>query len=175
MLAIWRNGLPIAAGLGLCVFGVAIAQAVQTFTAHSAQLSSTKTIVIRRINVAAGDGGKGTTVVVNRSSRPAVITLSQTTPRSASTALATNLRFSVHDDTTNRCYWPRIVNGRCPTTLGAWNAASLRRVVILSRAKTTRWARLEKHKFTVVWQLPSTAPNTAQGSSSAFLLTWRAI
>jgi hypothetical protein len=171
----WRNALPIAAVLALCTFGVAMAQSYRVIDGKAkAQLAGGTKIIFRKTNIAAGDYGRGGTTVTNRSKKARTkVTLTQARPVSTNAALASNLLLSVHDDTTNRCYWPRARRGAC-RGMGRWVAPQLRKIVILSKKKKQYWVRRERHKFTVQWRLGAAAPNAAQGGSSQFQLVWKA-
>lgn len=171
---IGRNALPIAAVIALCSFSVAMAQSVQSFSRKvKPQVSSTTKFIINRRNVAAGDSGRGKTVVRNRSKGPMKIRMTQLPPSFATSALAVNLKLSIHDDTAKRCYWPTTNKGACKA-YGAWNATKLKRRLILPKKKGKRWKKGEKHTFTIAWQLNRTASNAAQGGTSAFVLQWKA-
>ena len=168
------NVLPTAAAIGLTMFGVALANSTSRLVGRAKATPAITGTAAGKFafnvkNVAAGDRGRGGTTVTNQTKGRTVKVYMRQGPIRG--ALANYLMLSVHDDSTNRCYWPTRAKGAC-RSLGPWkvSASFARTPVAPKRGKV--WTPKEKHTFTITWQLRQTAPNAAQRQSSDFLLDW---
>jgi hypothetical protein len=171
-LAVARNAAALSAAGVLCVFGVALAKSAQSLKGARPLLSGPRgaSFTIHATGVAPGDGGRGRATVTNISRRPVTVTLGQAKVHGS--PFGTYLVLSIHDDTANRCYWPKSRRGPC-LGYGLWSAKRLRHVSIGGRKGRT-WRPRERHRFTLRWMLLRTAPNTLQRKSTGFTLRWTA-
>lgn len=127
--------------------------------------------VFKATNVKPGGSGSGVVRIRNAGRKPVTVSISQ--DRVTNTGFGTSLRLQVHDDTANRCYYPKRVRGKCPTW-GLWRAGSrLTKVPVLSRRGAQRWPAGERHTMRVRWTLLQASANTDQGNTATFRLVWR--
>lgn len=129
-------------------------------------------------NVRPGMSSSSSVVIANKAGAnqlPMLATLSQ---QDVATTFSSSLRWTLHDQTRNWCYWPVNRAGACPDVLtsgGAWNASATvtdLKLRPIGGLPTDPWPAGESHTFVVEWALGADSPNADQGQSASFDLAW---
>lgn len=173
--------LAIGVATSITVLGSSASWTAQTQNSANAVTAGTLALnndkdgvaLFNATNAKPGDHGESTVTLKNTGTTPLAVALTQ--DQVVNGLAATSMKLQIHDAARNWCYYPTNAAGAC-TTYGSWSDAT--KLTSLSLRATdggTHWAAGETHAYKVGWKLDTSSPNSDQGKTASFRLTWDGI